>query len=136
MADEVGLLVEQADVAAAQPRPVLLRSPREALAGDLHGAAVRLVQPGQAGQQRRLPRPRRTGDRHQLARREAQRHTAKRERLVVSRVVEAVQAEGREGLGHPDHRTESETIRHGSTLSAPFGPDSLSTSRWPAWSYT
>ena len=28
---------------------------------------------------------------------------------------------------HADHRTESVTIRHGSTLSAPFGPDSVST---------
>ena len=92
-------------------------------------AAVGLVEAGQAGQQRRLARARRAGHGDDLAAaRRVERDALQRERLVVAGVEEAVQAaRPRATAVIADHRTESVTIRHGSTLSAPFGPDSVST---------
>src|SRR4029079_15455639 len=85
----------------------------------------------QAGQERGLARAGRAGDRDQLARLETERDAPQGERLVIARVEEPVQAACAEHRGHADHRTESVTILHGSTLSAPLGPESVSTASLP-----
>ena len=63
-----------------------------------------------------------------------QRHAVQGEGLLVARAVEAVQRPCRDGALRVArvarsrcHRSESVTIRHGSTLSAPCGPDRVST---------
>ena len=105
--------------------PLLLRAPRQPLAVDAHHAAVRLVEAGQTGQQRRLAGPGGPGDGDHLALLDGERDALQGERLVVAGVEEPVQALCLEQRGHRDHVTESVTIFHGSTLSAPFGPESV-----------
>ena len=61
-----------------------------------HHAAVGLVEPGQAGEQRRLARPDGPVTATISPALDAQRHAAQRERLVVARVEEAVEARGLE----------------------------------------
>ena len=131
---------EDADVLGAQSGPApasgrwLIRSP-----ADPDGAAVRVVQPGQAAQQRRLARPGGPDQRHELARGHVERHTPQGQGLVVARAEEAVDRRAcRDGVcGRARrrvmrcHRSESVTIRHGSTLSAPVGPARVSTACRP-----
>ena len=58
----------------------------------LHGPAVRLVEAGQAGEQRRLARAGRPGDGDDLSALDGERDAPQRERLVVAGVEEAIQA--------------------------------------------
>ena len=136
MPDEVGLLVDHAELAGAQGGALLLGAARQALAVDADHAAVGLVEPRQARQQGRLARAGGPRDRHDLAGRDRQRDALERQRLVVARVVEAIQAVGLEQRAHRVYRSESVTIFHGSTLSAPLGPESVSTTRCPLWKKT
>ena len=131
--DEVDLLVEHPDRPRAQARAVLLRAPGQALAVYPDHAAVGLVEAGEAAQQRRLARPRRPAERDDLARRDGQAHALQGERLVVADVEEPEQPVGLEHGGHRVNRSESVTIRHGSTLSAPLGPLSVRTTSRPLW---
>jgi hypothetical protein len=112
---------------------LLLGAAREALAPDADDPAVGLVEPREAVQERRLAGARGSGDGDDLAFADRERDTSQRERLVVAGVEEAVEALGLEGSAHHRHRRESVTIRHGSTLSAPFGPLSVSTTSRPLW---
>jgi hypothetical protein len=91
MVDEVARLQEHPDPPGAQGRPGCLIAPGDPLARDQHVPAVRLVQAGQAGQQRGLAAPRRPGHRHQLARPHRDGHAAQCECLVVPGVEEAVE---------------------------------------------
>ena len=93
MADQVALLEQHPDAAApAGAARSLLGAARQPLAVDAHHAAVGLVEAGQAGQQRRLARAGRPGDRDDLAALDGERHALQRERLVVAGVEEPVQA--------------------------------------------
>ena len=136
VADEVRLLVENADPAGAQPRALLLGPARE------RAPSIRTMPPSGSSSPARhassvdLPEPGRAGDGHHLAGLDRERDTLERERLVVSRMVEAEESVGDERGGHHVHVTESLIVRHGSTLSAPFGPDSVSTTSLPPWKKT
>src|SRR3954452_9071546 len=136
MPDAVVLLVEQAKVTGAHARPRLLGAPREPLAGHRDHAAVGLVEPRQARQERRLARARGPGHGDDLAGLELQRDAAQGEGLVVAGVEEAIEALRLEHRAHADHRRESLTRRHGSTLSAPLGPLSVRTTARPLWKKT
>ncbi len=108
--------------------------PGDALAGNRHVAAIRLVQAGQTGEQGRFPAARRAYDRDNLASVDADRHSAQCEGLIVAGVEEAVQlarVQKRPRLGAHTHRKLSETMRHGSTLSEPTAEDRLSTAARP-----
>ena len=96
VAEQVAALEEHPDRTSADRRAHRLGSPRHALAGDVDDAAVGLVEPREARQQRRLPRAGRPDDGDDLAGLGRQRHAAQRERLLVTRVVEAVELAGLE----------------------------------------
>jgi len=133
--DEVRLLVQHADAVEAGARPRVLRAARQAAPLDPNHAAVGLVEAGEAREQRGLARPGRAGDRDDLAAVGGQGHAAQGPGLVVAGVEEPVQVDRLEerGRAHPVHRSESVTIRHGSTLSAPRGPLSVRTAVRPPW---
>ena len=57
-------------------------------------SSVRLVEPCETGEQRRLPAPGRPDHCDDFARAHCDRHPAERERLVVARVIEAIQLAG------------------------------------------
>src|SRR5205085_11496383 len=65
--NQVDLLEEHAGPAPAHARSLLLRSPRKPLAVDAHHAAVRLVEPREAGEKRRLAGTRRARHGDELA---------------------------------------------------------------------
>src|SRR2546425_4255283 len=129
--DRVARLQEHADPPGPQRRSGRFRSPREPMAGDDHVAAIGFVEAREAGEERGFPAARRPRDDHHLARVNSKRHTPKSKRLVVARVVEAVQlASLKDWLGYIErlgyrHRKLSETMRQGSTLSAPTGDERL-----------
>ena len=125
--------LEDADLVRANAGALLLAAPRKPLAGDPHDAAVGLVEAGEAGEKGRLPRPGGPGHGDDLPGGDAQLHPPQRERLVVPGVVEAIEALNLQRRAHRDHRRELVTIRHGSTLSAPLGPESVRTARRPRW---
>ena len=58
--------------------------------------------------------------------------SAQRERLLVARVVEAVEVAGVEDARHR-HRNDVVTVRQGSTLSDPCGACNVTTARRPAF---
>src|SRR3954447_15612337 len=93
-------------------------------------------EPRQARHERRLARARGPGHGDDLAGLELQRDAAEGEGLVVAGVEEAIEAPRLEHRAHADHRTESVTRRHGSTLSAPLGPLSVRTTARPLWKKT
>ena len=68
---------------------------------DADGAAVGLVEPGQAGQQGGLARSRRAGHGDDLAAPDGERDTAEGQRLVVAGVEEAVADRSADSTGAP-----------------------------------
>src|SRR5262245_49042657 len=134
---EVGRLHQDADTPSSNPRAFGLGPSRDAFAVDLNGAPVGLVQPREAREERRLPAPARTDDRHDLAAFERKRHAAQRERLLVAGVEEPVEVVRLERLRlrerrHP-HVKLRVTMRHGSTLSEPTGERRSITASVPRW---
>src|ERR1700694_5803391 len=91
MIEQVPALEQDSDQARAQTGAGFLITPCETLAVDVDEAAVRLVEPGDARHESRLPTAGRTHDRDDLAAVHLHAHAAQRLRLVVADVVEAVQ---------------------------------------------
>ena len=137
-------MLQNPDPARSELRALSFGSPRDACPRHRDGSAIGLVEPGQAGDQRRLPAARRADDGEDLACGNRQRHPSQRERLVVAHVVEAIEIvrfQDRAGLtSRRGARRHDQavlrlcvTIRQGSTLSAPTGDSSVSVVRVPAW---
>src|SRR6266542_266604 len=137
MLQEVPALQQDADAASSDLRALGLGPSRDAFTRDSNRAAVGFVQAREAREERRLPTPARTDDRHHLAAVKRERHPTQRERLLVACVEEAVEVariERRWSLGRAHfHLRLCVTIRHGSTLSAPTGERSSSTISDPPW---
>ena len=104
----------------------LLAAARQPLAGDAHVPPSGSSRPARQASSVDLPEPDGPVTATSSPALDGERDALQRQRLVVARVEEAVQAARRQRGAHGDHRSESVTIRHGSTLSAPFGPDSVS----------
>ncbi len=129
MLDQVAALEQHPDQPRPQDGPLGIGPVADPVAVDPHRAPVGVVEPRQAGQQRGLARAGRAGDRHHLSWRHLQRDAAQGSGLLLGRPVEAVELLGPQD--HGVHRKESDMVRHGSTLSAPTGPDRVSTATPP-----
>ncbi len=143
VADEVAGLQQDTDPLGPDPGTFPLRAVADPLSADAHDTAGWLVQPCQAGQQGGLARTGGAHNSHPLTAPHPEAHSAQSQRLLLARTEEPVQLvcfQGVGGLlrrigpvargGHHCQPKESVTVRHGSTLSAPTGPDSVrSTSR-------
>src|SRR5207245_6787777 len=130
-------LEEHPDPPGSARRSLELWSPADPLSGHDDVTSVRLVEARQARHQRRLAASGRAAHRNHLAPAHRHRDAAQRERLVLFRVVKAVELPGLherrravESFGYA-HRKLSDTMRHGSTLSAPTGEERLRTSSCP-----
>ena len=132
--DEVPALPEHADVPSTQAGPVRLRSVAQSRTVHADVATRRLLEARQAGQQGRLARAGRTGDHRELAGLERHRDPAQGTRLLVGGAIELVEvlAPERGFRRHFDQASESLTIFHGSTLSAPTGPERVRTTVVPS----
>lgn len=145
VSDEVAGLQQDTDPASPYAGPLGLRPVTDPLPADVDGAAVGFVQPGQTGQQGGLARPGRPDDRDALPAPHLKGDSAQRQGFLLARPVEPVQIPRRQrgrvrgllgecaGGVHHCHLKESVTIRHGSTLSAPTGPDSVRSTCRPPW---
>src|SRR6267142_1467966 len=104
--EQVPALQQDSDRARAEAGSSFLVATSEALAIDVHEAAVRFVETGQARHQSRLPAAGWPDDRDDLAGVHFHAHTAQRLRLVVADVVEAVELAGfdRRGYGGSERR--------------------------------
>lgn len=134
MGDKVAGLRQDTDTAGARPGPLGLGAMADPLPADVDVASGRLVQPGQARQQGGLARPGGSDDGDGLTALDVEGHPAQGEGLLLSGAEEPVELPGVEGGrsagsrpclgggGHHCHRSESLTMRQGSTLSAPVGP--------------
>src|SRR4051812_37995615 len=137
MTEEVARLPHDADP-PAQHRAPRLRPVAHPHARQPDVAAVRLVETGHQGDERRLARARRAGDHDQLAGLDGQGDAAQCERLLLAGAVEPVQVthhecgSGRSAVHGHCQANERLICAHGSTLSAPCGPLRVSSTSVPA----
>ncbi len=142
MGDQVAGLQQDADAAGTELGAFDLRAVADALAADPDCAAGGLIEPGEAREEGGLTGPRWTDHSDGLTAIDGDAHPTQGQGLLLAGPKEPVQIlrpKGcairqhlRDHAGHPDHRTESVTIFQGSTLSAPFGPDRVTTTSVPA----
>ena len=134
MADEVVGLVDDTDRTGADGGSLGFGPSADGQAVDPDHAAVGTVEAGEAGEQCRLARARGPDHRDGLAGIGLKRYAAQGEHLLVAGMEEAVQLVCLEaGLSHADQEKESVTLRHGSTLSEPWGLERVSTASVPAF---
>ena len=122
-----------ADVLGPHPRPLGLRPPRQAPARKLDMAAIGLVEPGDAGEQRGLAASRGPHQRHDLAGCDAEANSAERPDLRVGDMIEAVEVDrGNDGSSRRHfHWKLFDISSHWSTLSAPFGAENVRVATLP-----
>src|SRR5258705_5400129 len=122
---------------AAHLRLDVLGPVTQSLSVGAYDAAIGIVDASQT-----LARSRRARHDHQLTGRNGDGNTLQRQCLRVARPEEAIERgrlhrraavawPGCERGGHGDQANESVILRHGSTLSAPTGPASVSVTVWP-----
>ena len=126
MVEQVRALEQDADATRPNCRPRFLTTARKRFAVDAHHSSIGFIETREAGKQRRFARAGRPGHRDELAAVDRERHAPQRQRFVVTGVVEAIEVASIEGRGHADHENELVTFFHGSTLSEPFGAESVS----------
>src|SRR6476659_5271835 len=105
VAEQIATLEEHSDRARAHACAFAPRAPRQALSADAHDSAARVVEPCEAGEQRRLAAARWSHHRDDLAASCRQRDAPQRAGLVVARVIEAIQVDSLEDYRHPSTGT-------------------------------
>jgi hypothetical protein len=97
VAEQPARLGQHSDVPRPEPRRLCRGAVAESFPGDVHVAAVRIVEATEQTEERRLARARRSRDRKRLSRLAGQRHVEQGADLSARAAVEAVQSPRYEG---------------------------------------
>ena len=130
--EQVAGLEQHADQIGSQSRPLTLSSAGHLSIAHNNRSAVRFVETTQTGEQGRLPGAGRTEHGNDLAGLDPNGNAGEGDHFFVTVVEEAVEAVCSQDRCH-DHANESVTVRHGSTLSALTGPDSVTMASMPVF---
>src|SRR5690349_10466262 len=112
MIEQIAGLQKNTDVARSQRSFRKLGSSAHALAHDTNAPAIRIIQSGEAGQQRRLTAARRPFQNTEFARRDLERHPTQGKDLLRTNMIEAIDLDPLENLAHGFQWKELDIIRH------------------------